>query len=269
MRLIPSSVSRCAVVVSAVMAASLLSPSTASAAEVQMFGSPGEYTFTVPEGVSQVHVAAVGGGGGGGGGGGNNNGTLSGGAGGGGGSGAVASCDIEVRPGETFTIMVGSGGAGGGGGSGRRGNGASGEEGDDSVVFISRYPGPRALVNAAGGDQGSGGQGSGSFSSGYGGSGGAGGAVTRSWRRGDRRNVKPGKAGHRGDNGYRNDPGQAGFGAPTSEICPGHGGGGNGRRGAGNFSGVEPEPRQESSLPGDAGDNGCAVLTYTPNASSP
>lgn len=112
MKFIPSSRPRRAVLVSAVAAASLLSPGTASAApaaQVQTFASAGTHTFDVPQNVSRIRIVALGGGGGGGGGGGNNYDSLSGGGGAGGGSSAVVSCLIRVRSGSTIFLVVGSG----------------------------------------------------------------------------------------------------------------------------------------------------------------
>lgn len=70
------------------------------------FTSPGSYTFTVPAGVHQATAIVVGGGGGGGGtdGGGDSH------AGGGGGSGGYQTVTTAVTPGNTYTVVVGTGG---------------------------------------------------------------------------------------------------------------------------------------------------------------
>jgi hypothetical protein len=67
-----------------------------------VFTSPGTYTFTVPARVSTISAVAVGGGGGG-------SYIWSYGAGGGGGTAWVSG--LPVTPGETFTVVVGSGGS--------------------------------------------------------------------------------------------------------------------------------------------------------------
>ena len=69
----------------------------------QAFLSPGTYTWTVPEGVNEINVVAIGGGGGG---------TQKLGGGSGGGGGAIAYVNtVAVDPGEVFDIVVGTGGA--------------------------------------------------------------------------------------------------------------------------------------------------------------
>src|SRR3990167_1995468 len=88
----------------------LLLPQAAFAAGSQTYSTPGTYTFTVPFGVTQLKVVAVGGGGGGGSGGGGW------GSGGGGGcGGGVAGGAISVTPGQVGPLYVGYGGAGGNG----------------------------------------------------------------------------------------------------------------------------------------------------------
>lgn len=73
----------------------------------------GTYTFTVPSDVTSLEVTMIGGGGGGGGG---NYGSYIdayGGSGGGGGSGYAGVILMDVTPGQTYTVIVGTGGSGG------------------------------------------------------------------------------------------------------------------------------------------------------------
>lgn len=85
------------------------SPVGASVCEVR-FTTPGATTWTVPDGVSTIHMMLVGGGGGGAGGGADR-------GGGGGGGGGWDFPRLQVTPGTTFDVVIGAGGAGGGGGS--------------------------------------------------------------------------------------------------------------------------------------------------------
>jgi hypothetical protein len=70
---------------------------------VDIYATPGTYTFTVPPAVTLITVECIGGGGGGA----SRNNV---GAGGGGGGGAFATSNISVIPGATYSIIVGSGG---------------------------------------------------------------------------------------------------------------------------------------------------------------
>ena len=70
----------------------------------QTYNTPGTYTFTVPNGVTGVFFMATGGGGGGGAG----NVTA---GGGGGGAGGTYSDFLDVTPGQTIPVVVGTGGA--------------------------------------------------------------------------------------------------------------------------------------------------------------
>jgi hypothetical protein len=90
--------------------------------------APGEYLFTVPEGVTRLHVELWGGGGGGGGG--IIDYLLVRLPGGGGNGGAYARAIIEISPGETYRLVVGAGGAGD-----PWGNGAGG-----GATFIDSQP---------------------------------------------------------------------------------------------------------------------------------
>lgn len=73
------------------------------------YNEPGNYTYTVPDGIYMIYVSAAAGGGGGGG----CNYNSGGYGGGGGGGAAVFNRAIFVEPGEQISITVGAGGAGG------------------------------------------------------------------------------------------------------------------------------------------------------------
>jgi hypothetical protein len=139
-------------------------PASAGAETRTFLPTGGEQTFTVPSGVTSVHVIAVGGRGG----------TGSG-APAGGGFGAVAIADLAVTPGQVLYVNVGgngedaigsSGGAGGfnGGGSGgpigTRGGGGGGAS-DVRTIPRSVGTSPFSRLVVAGGGGGSGGANSG------------------------------------------------------------------------------------------------------------
>ncbi|MGW6619301.1 hypothetical protein ACWGA0_38350 [Streptomyces erythrochromogenes] len=87
--------------------------------------------FTPPAGVTSVHVQAWGAGGGGGGGGGAASTPLagSGGASGGGGAGGFTWCVLKVKPGQGYTVDVGTGGTAGTAGPGGPAGGNPGSPG--------------------------------------------------------------------------------------------------------------------------------------------
>ncbi|WP_443043771.1 glycine-rich domain-containing protein [Streptomyces sp. GS7] len=240
-------------------------PGSASAALApvdQAFTTPGRYEFTVPQGVTSLHVQALGGGGGGGGGGGNNDGRLSGAGGGGGSSGGAVSCTATVKGGDKLTVVVGNGGAGGEGGTGKYHNGKPGKDGSDSGVADMEHW--RLLADARHGLPGRGGEASGTWESGYGGAGGASNRTHLVCQRSGRV-LETGEAGTRGHDARINDPGQGGAGGYLSKYpkpCLFAGAGGGGGRGAGNSGGGDPH--QRPSEPGRDGKSGCVVLTYTP-----
>lgn len=95
----------------------------------QEYSSPGEYTFTVPTGVTLIAITACGGGGGAGGAGGYNSGIKGGGGNGGNAGEVVRSLIAQVNPGDVITIKVGAGGNVGsdGGYKEKGGNGTNGE----------------------------------------------------------------------------------------------------------------------------------------------
>ncbi|MFE2319792.1 hypothetical protein ACFXC8_43190 [Streptomyces sp. NPDC059441] len=266
MKFIPSSRPRRAVLVSAMAAASLLSPGTASAAsaaQVQTFASVGKHTFTVPQGVSHIRIVALGGGAGGGGGGGNNDGPLTGGGGGGGGSSAVVSCLIPVKSGSKIPLTVGSGGKGGKGGSDD--NGHWGANGTNTTVGIGGI-----LASAEHGWEAGGGNASNLIKSGDGGRAGGGGGAKASRCEGTDSTITPGNGGQGGHDGSRNDRGGGGDGGTPArwpDSCPTAGVGGGGGIGAGPAGASNPG-HQVPSTPGYAGNDGCVVLTYTTDASS-
>jgi hypothetical protein len=103
-------------------------------ADQREFVVPGTYTFVVPQTVTQISVVAVGGGGGG-------AGNINDGGGGGGGA-LIFRNFISVFPGESLTVVVGSGGA----------TGTTGSNGGISGL----YRGSTELVSAQGGLGGSG-----------------------------------------------------------------------------------------------------------------
>jgi hypothetical protein len=109
----------------------------------QVFNVPGNYTFTVPAGVSAILVEAWGGGGGGGG---ASFGASDAGGGGGGGGGGYGKSIISVTPGQVFPLVVGNGGARGiGSGTVCCVNGGNGGDGGASTFGV----GP--LLRATGG----------------------------------------------------------------------------------------------------------------------
>ena len=93
-------------------------------AEEALYDQPGTYTFTVPDGVTEVSAVAIGGGGGSG----SSLGTGQS-SGGGGGGGGLAWGTFTVTPGEDLTVVVGAGGAGAG-----PGYGVAGNAGEDSSI---------------------------------------------------------------------------------------------------------------------------------------
>lgn len=100
--------------------------------QYQVFATPGDTSFVVPAGASNLIVGGAGAGGGGGSGG--SGGANSGGGGGGAGSLYTSGIVIPVTPGETLTIRVGTAGAGAGGAS-PGGTGNSGGAGTLSAIL--------------------------------------------------------------------------------------------------------------------------------------
>ena len=140
-----------------------------------VFNTAGTTSWTVPAGVYSVNVTVIGGGGGGAGGASRPGGNVNyqwGGGGGGGGAGGKTTGTISVSPGNTYTIVVGSGGNGSSGTAG--GDSSTASPGTGSSAFGLAAGGGSAGIGAraycCGGDPGS--------SYGAGGAGGTGNTVT-------------------------------------------------------------------------------------------
>lgn len=188
-----------------------------------LYDVAGTYTFTVPNGVTQVSAVCVGGGGG----------SASclgngGSSGGGGGGGGLAYGTFAVTPGETLSVEVGAGGAGGG-----PGYGVAGSDGGDSrisrgaTVLLGGGGGARGLADAPTGvtigTYAAGGNPGGTELDG-GGSGGPGGAARSN----------NGGGGGGGAGGYSGNGGDGGVGnSGAGEGGSGGGGGGGGGQSAG------------------------------------
>ena len=104
----------------------------------QQYGTPGTYSFIVPNEVYTISILAVGAGGAG------DDGNSGDGGGGGGASGACAvASNVAVIPGNTITVVVGAGGASG------QGKGVRAESGGNTTVTIGSF-----IMNAVGGQGG-------------------------------------------------------------------------------------------------------------------
>ena len=188
------------------------------------FTTPGTYSWTVPNNVTQVSVLCIGGGGAG-----NGDGSL---GGGGGGAGLGWKNNISVTPGQSYTVVVGDRGAGG-----------SGSNGEDSY-FINT-----STVKGGGGGgtvTGSGGSG-GSYTGDGGGNGGSGGSTAGG-------GIYEGGGG--GAGGYSGNGGNGGGGDGTSNPQnagvggaggDGSGGGGGGGAYGGDYVGGGTEPHGQGS----------------------
>lgn len=113
------------------------------------FSTPGNYSWTVPEGVYAVTVEALGAGGGGG--------CSGAGSGGAGGDGGYGKTTLSVVPGETYTVIIGAGGQGGeytsNGSNGVYGGRGDGWHGGDTYFM----KGAQYIIKAYGGKAGHGG----------------------------------------------------------------------------------------------------------------
>ena len=188
------------------------------------FTTPGTYSWTVPNDVTQVSVLCIGGGGAG-----NGDGSL---GGGGGGAGLGWKNHISVTPGQSYTVVVGDKGAGG-----------SGSNGEDSY-FINT-----STVKGGGGGgttTASGGSG-GSYTGDGGGNGGSGGSTAGG-------GIYEGGGG--GAGGYSGNGGNGGGGDGTSNPQnagvggaggDGSGGGGGGGAYGGDYVGGGTEPHGQGS----------------------
>ena len=111
--------------------------------EVQTFSTPGTGQWTVPLGVNQVTVIAVGGGGGG---------SSGVGGFGGGGGGLRRIVDMPVTAGEVLKFFVGNGGTGGsGGGYGADGESSWVKNNTETVTYIEAEGGKGGTANGVGG----------------------------------------------------------------------------------------------------------------------
>ena len=187
------------------------------------YPQPGTYSFTVPNGVTEISAVTIGGGGG----------SASclgngGSSGGGGGGGGLAWGTFSVTAGETLDVIVGNGGLGGG-----PGYGVAGTDGEDSTisragtVLLSGGGGARGLADAPTGvtigTYAAGGTSTGTERDG-GGNGGPGGAARSN----------NGGGGGGGAGGYNGNGGDGGVGnSGTGEGGSGGGGGGGGGQSAG------------------------------------
>ena len=295
-----------AAIATVIAAVALAAP--AARAATQTFTAPGEQPFTVPPGVTSIHVVAVGG---------------AGGAGKGysksiaGGFGAVASGDIAVSSGQILYVVVGGngisptglpGGAGGfnGGGTGgtatfteASGGGGGGGGASDVRTVPGSSPGTLAsrLIVAAGG-----GGGGGSNTGGPGGSAGSPGTAstatefgTSAGAGGAGGQAAGGTAGVGTGGGISGDAGSLGIGGKggtsTMGAPTGGGGGGGGLYGGGGGAGSSPSLGSggggggggssgfaagvtNTALAVDAGGAPSVTLTYTvavpgPDATAP
>lgn len=209
-----------------------------------IYNEPGNYTYTVPDGIYMLYVSAAAGGGGGGG---CNYGSGRYGGGGGGGA-AVFNRAIFVEPGEQISITVGAGGAGGDYAS--SGTGETGANGGNTI-FGSYF----TLLGGKGGTGGSttGGDG--------GAAGGEGGGVGGTYDDGS--TPQPGITGpvaptdsgayyHFGGGGSLGTGGYFSEGRDIDDTSPLNGGGGSG----GNYDVIS-----SSSRNGQDGANGVVFIT--------
>lgn len=171
------------------------------------FTTPGTFTWTAPLGVYSVSVVAVGGGGGG------AQNTSSGSGAGGGGLGWKN--NIEVTPGQSYTVVVGAGGIAGGNGT------AGGASYFIDASTVAGNGGAGALGNNTSDPAG------GTFVGDGGGNGGAGG----------RRRSADSSGGGGGAGGYSGDGGRGGGGL-GGQNGSGGGGGGGGYAGGGDTAGA-------------------------------
>ena len=209
----------------------------------QLFTSTGTSTWTVPNGVTQVSAVVVGAGGGGAGGDSNGNNDEEGGCGGGGGG--LSYGTFTVTPGETLTIIIGTGGGGGSAPAGAGSNGGSSQIRRGSTVLLHGGGGGRG-THGIPGSGGGGGPSSGPQRDG-GGTGGAGGEATD--------NTRGDGGGGGGAGGYA---GNGGAGASSSTSIGGYGGSG----GAGGGGGSDSYPKA-----GGGGGGGVGLLSQNRSGS--
>lgn len=250
------------------------------------FTTPGNYTWTVPAGVTSINVTAIGGGGGGGG-------MWGASAGATGGAGAVVKSTLGVTPGQVLMLVVGGGGGAGASGPGSGGfytcGGGGGGGGSTDVDAATSNPiiagggggGGSCTEQTAGGSAGAaGGAGNAGVtnstsattggSGGSGGIGGAGGTGTMATPGAAGGNGSGGSGGAGGSNGssYPGGTGGSGSGAGTggSDVNNdgagggggGYGGGGTGTQGTGGGGGGSVGPAGTTYAPASNG-GGSAV----------
>ncbi len=112
---------------------------------MQVYATPGSFTFTIPAGVSKIMVEVWGAGGGGG------NGTAGGNGGGGGGGGGYGKQIFTVAEGTNYNVTVGAGGsAGSGGGTSSFGSLISATGGNGGVLLPGTGGSSTASYNCSG-----------------------------------------------------------------------------------------------------------------------
>jgi uncharacterized repeat protein (TIGR01451 family) len=239
---------RVAVVAGAVVAAALIAPGGASAAQTATFTGLGKHPWIVPPGVTQLTIEVVGGGGGSDA---SSNGCIP-------GTGAKLQGTIQVAQGAQLTIDVGGrggdgpvgGAGGGGGGGGDMPGGAGGTAGDSSPTGGGGGGGGSMIASTVGPlVVGGGGGGCGAFANGAGsGDGGNHGAAGKDGSQ-NAHGGSPGANGATGVGGASDpatDPGGSaggggggGAGGSAPALHFGGGGGGGGYRGGGGGGGAE------------------------------
>lgn len=217
-----------------------------------LYSSPGTYTFTVPARTTTLSAVAIGGGGGG---------SYIWSYGPGGGGGLAWARDISVTPGETFTVVVGSGGSAW---TYNQGNGYAGNS------YLQRNSGGQIICRGYGSGQGgpnSNGGASGGFD--YTGTGGGGRGGYTNWQWNYSGAGAGGYAGRGGEGTYGYNPGYGGGGAAGSTYSstwgtPGGGGTGiygQGADGVGRGQGVGGG----GGSGGQNGQNGEPYYSYSRN----
>lgn len=215
----------------------------------QAYTTPGQYTFTVPTGVTVITVRCYGGGGAGG------SSDRNGGRGGGGGGGNFAESTIAVSPNTTYNIIVGSGGRG------------------LTTNRASEFNAAKPIVRASGGNDGQNVR-SGTTAYGAGAASNTGGCIGTIIRAG-------GSGGNGVDNGSGAGGGCAGptgvgGNASTNTAGAGNSPGGNGANGVsptsagtggsgyggGGSGGATPDIHLGSARLGGTGGNGAVIITW-------
>ncbi len=228
-------------------------------ADTTDYTTAGSYTFTVPEGVTEIQVEAWGGGGGGG--------DGLGRGGGGGGGGAYAKSVFTVSPAAEYSVVVGTGGAGAGSGTTfRGGHGATSTFGTTMVIAVPGVAG----AGGSSGDQAGGGGGLAASSTGQvttsggsggigkntndaGGGGGGAGGVLGSGVNGTDGNEP---VNFRGGNGGAGNGTFGGAGGPGGNAAAGEPGTSNARGGGGGGGGADAFGGGAAGAPGGGGGGG-------------